>query len=68
MIRAMVRSTRRELTAPERAVLSEDFEVIRSQTGLPRRLANGRVIDMGCIEADAVRTRLREYAVRRAQG
>lgn len=113
-------STRRELAASERAMLSEDFERIRSQTGLLRRLENGRVIgvpvdyydrfllkscashwtpaphvvgaamarcdrrnlmsdlffssrlqvliDVGYIETDAVRIRLREYAVRLAQG
>jgi len=37
-------STRRELTESERVILSEDFERIRDETGLLRRLENGRVI------------------------
>jgi hypothetical protein len=37
-------STRRELTGSERAILGEEFERIRSGTGLLRRLDNGRII------------------------
>ena len=113
-------STAHELADSERVVLSEDFERIRSETGLLRRRENGRIIgvpvghydcyllesctpawtpaprvvgaamarcdtrnllsdlffasrlqiliDAGHIEADAMRTRLRDYAVRLTQG
>jgi hypothetical protein len=112
-------STHHELTDAERVTLSEDFERIRSQSGLLRRWEDGRIIgvavdhydrllltscastwipaqrvvgaamarcdphnlmsdlffasrlqiliDAGSVEANAVRTRLGEYAVRLAQ-
>ena len=37
-------STRRALTVSERVLLAADFECIRGQTGLLRRLENGRII------------------------
>lgn len=38
--------TRRALTESERAILNEDFDRIRSETGLLRRLENRRIIGM----------------------
>jgi hypothetical protein len=44
---AKLYSTRRELSESERVILSEDFEPLRSKTGLLRRLENGRIITSG---------------------